>query len=207
LIPATQAVGNIWLTLGLKDINTQKWFYPGNNKEYLAMMEFDPTNATMHMTIGFNRGFHDYGATTYMQDSLYRAGVAGFKPRYAPILGKKSDTDWSTVGFGQGVIPTVRMTLLPWRVKDETLSIDHKIEIFPNPAKETVTVSVDLPHAVIGMAVQVLDNNGRLIQEQLFNNVQKDNYSLNIENLASGSYMLRILTPDGTRMKKLVVAK
>jgi Secretion system C-terminal sorting domain len=207
LIPATQPAGNIWLTLGLKDINTQKWFYPGNNKEYLAMMEFDPTNATMHMTIGFNRGLHDYGATIYMQDSLYRAGVAGFKPRYAPILGKKSDTDWSTVGFGQGVIPTVRMTLLPWRVKDETLSIDHKIEIFPNPAKETVTVSVDLPHAVIGMAVQVLDNNGRLIQEQLFNNVQKDNYSLNIENLASGSYMLRILTPDGTRMKKLVVAK
>jgi hypothetical protein len=208
LIPQTQAGGvNIWLTLGLKDINNQRWFYAGNNKQYLAMIEFDPTATALNMTIGFNRGFHDYTATVLLTDSLYRTGVAGFRPSYAPILGKKVDTDWSTVAFGQGFVPTVRMTVLPWRVKDETLTIDHKIEVFPNPAKDVATISVDLPHAVIGLAVQVLDNNGRLIQEQLFNNVQKDNLNLNIENLASGSYMLRILTPDGTRMKKLIVAK
>jgi hypothetical protein len=207
LIPATQAPGNIWLTLGLKDINSQRWFYPSNNKQYLAMFEFDPTAAALNMTIGFNRGSHDYGATVFMTDSLYRAGVAGFRPSYAPILGKKVDTDWSTIAFGYGLVPTVRMTVLPWRVKDELLSIEHKIEVFPNPAKDVVTIAVDLPHSVIGLAVQVLDNNGRLIQEQLFNNVQKDNLNLNIENLPSGTYMLRILTPDGTRMKKVAVLK
>ncbi len=206
LIPQNQAVGNIWLTLGLKDINTQRWFYAANNKQYLAMMEFDPTATAINMTIGYCRGFHDYGATVYMTDSLYRAGVAGFRPSYAPILGKKVDTDWSTIAFGYGLVPTVRMTMYPFRVKDETLSIDNKIEVFPNPAKDIATISVDLPRVVAAVAVQVLDNNGRLIQEQLFNNVQKDNLNLNIENLASGTYMLRILTPDGTRMKKLVVA-
>jgi hypothetical protein len=66
---------------------------------------------------------------------------------------------------------------------------------------------VDLPHSVIGLAVQIVDNNGHLLEEQLFNNVQKENLNLNIENLVSGTYLLRILTPDGTSMKKLVVAK
>jgi hypothetical protein len=108
VIPQTQPAGNIWLTLQMKDINTQRWFYPGNDKQYLAMVEYDPSVAGTHMTIGFNRGNHDYTATVYATDSLYRAGVAGAKPRFAPILGKKADTDWSTVAFGYGLIPTVR---------------------------------------------------------------------------------------------------
>jgi Secretion system C-terminal sorting domain len=170
------------------------------------MIEFDPTNTTTHLLVGFNKGSHDYSAMIYMSDSLSRVNAA-FKPRYAPILGKKTDSDWSTVAFGYSLLPTVRMTMMPFILKDETLSEAHKIEIFPNPARETVTISVDLPHSVIGLAVQILDNNGHLLEEQLFNTVQKENLNLNIENLVSGTYLLRILTPDGTSMKKLVVAK
>jgi hypothetical protein len=206
LIPQTQPVGNTWIKFGMKDINTLKWFYPKNNKQYLAMIEFDPTNTTTHLLVGFNKGSHDYSAMIYMSDSLSRVNAA-FKPRYAPILGKKTDSDWSTVAFGYSLFPTVRMTMMPFILKDETLSEAHKIEIFPNPARETVTISVDLPHSVIGLAVQILDNNGHLLEEQLFNTVQKENLNLNIENLVSGTYLLRILTPDGTSMKKLVVAK
>jgi hypothetical protein len=171
------------------------------------MIEFDPTNTTSHLLVGFNKGSHDYGAMIYMSDSLARANAASFKPRYAPILGKKTDSDWSTIGFGYNFLPTIRMTMMPFLLKDETLSEAHKIEIFPNPAKEVATIAVDLPHVVTNLAVQILDNNGRLIEEQLFNSVQKDNLNLNIENLTSGSYLLRILTPDGTTMKKLVIAK
>jgi Secretion system C-terminal sorting domain len=207
LIPVNQPVGNTWMKFGLKDINTLKWFYPKNDKQYLAMIEFDPTNPTVHLLVGFNKGVHDYAAMIYMSDSLSRARTPGFKPRYAPIFGKKAESDWSTLAFGYGLLPTVRMTMMPFILKDETLSETHKIEVFPNPAREIVTISVDLPHSVTGLAVQILDNNGRLIEEQLFNNVQKDHLKVNIENLASGSYMLRILTPDGTRMEKLVVAK
>jgi hypothetical protein len=207
LIPQTQAVGNVWMKFAMKDLNTLKWFYPKNDKQYLAMIEFDPTNETMNLLVGFNKGVHDYTATIYLSDSLSRAGVAGLKPRYAPILGKKTDSDWTTVAFGYGLLPTVRMTMMPFILKDETLSAEHKIELFPNPAHERVTIAVDLPHAVTSLAVQVLDNKGRLIQEQLFNNVQKDHLNLNLEDLTSGIYMLRILTPDGTRMQKLVVTK
>jgi Secretion system C-terminal sorting domain len=207
IIPPTQPAGNTWMRFALRDYNTLKWFYPKNDKEYLAMIEFDPINTSANLLVGFNKGVHDYTATIYLSDSLSRAGESNFKPRYAPILGKKSDSDWTTLGFGYGLLPTVRMSLVPFLLKDETLTIDHKIDIFPNPARETVTLSVDLPHSVVGMAVQVLDNQGRILQEQVFNAVQKDNLTLNIEDLATGTYMLRILTPDGMRVKKLVVQK
>jgi Secretion system C-terminal sorting domain len=207
IIPPTQPAGNTWMRFALKDYNTLKWFYPKNDKEYLAMIEFDPINTPSNLLVGFNKGVHDYTATIYMNDSLSRAGESHFKPRYVPILGKKSDSDWTTVGFGYGLLPTVRLNLVPFILKDETLTIDHKMELFPNPARETVTLSVDLPHAIVGMMVQILDNEGRMLQEQIFNAVQKDNLTLNLENLGTGTYMLRILTPDGVRTKKLMIAK
>lgn len=207
LFAPNQPAGNISLAIRLKDINTLRWFYPKNNKQYLAMIEFDPTNTTSNMQIGFNKGYHDYAATVYMTDSLSRAGVTGFKPRFIPILGKKAEDDWSTAGFGYTLIPTVRMTLLPFILKETTLNEEHKIEIYPNPAQSSVKISLDLPHLAHTLAIHIMDNYGHLIQEQVFTNIQKNDLFLNIETLAAGTYLLHILTPDGMRVKKLVVMK
>jgi Secretion system C-terminal sorting domain len=204
LIPQTQTADQALLLFQMKDINSQRWFYPRDNKHYLAMVEFDPTAANLEMDMGFNF-VNDYSAFIFMQDSLYRTGLGA--RRYAPILGIKSDADWTTGAFGHDKIPAVRLNMVAYRVKDEILTAEHKMEVFPNPAFETATLTMDLPHAVNSILVQTLDNNGHLLQEQMFNNVQKDRLSLNIADLPSGTYMLRILTPDGTRMKKLVVLK
>jgi hypothetical protein len=208
LIPQSQPVGNIWIQIPVRGINTMRAFYLQSNKQYLAMIEFDPTNSNLNMTIGYNRGIHDYSGMIFMTDSLARAGVTGFRPRYAGILGKKIDDDWSTVDFGYGMVPTVRMSIIGGFCDGvESLSADYKMEIYPNPTSETVTLSVDLPKVVPEIRVQMLNLDGRLLQEQVFKHLQVDDLTLNLEHLTSGIYLLRILTPDGTRMKKLIVAK
>jgi hypothetical protein len=125
--------------------------------------------------------------------------------RYGPIMGVKSEDDWFQTS--QKRIPSVRLSVMPIRVKDETLTVEHKMEVFPNPARDVATLSVDLPQVASAIVVQTLDENGRLMQEEIFKNVQKQDLPLNISALASGNYMLRVLTPEGTRTKKLTVVK
>jgi Secretion system C-terminal sorting domain len=206
LIPQTQTLDGTYLTFAMKDVSNQRWFYPGNNKQYLAMVEFDPPSTGLNMFVGYNKGLTDYGAFILMKDQMYLAGT-GVR-RYGPILGIKGDADWTTTGFGTDYVPTVRINLLPFIVNETVhLTADHKIAVYPNPATEKATLAVDFPHVMTAIAVHILDNTGRLLEEQVFTNVQKENLSLNIENLAAGTYMLRILTPDGVRTTKLIIVK
>jgi uncharacterized protein (DUF2141 family) len=57
------------------------------------------------------------------------------------------------------------------------------------------------------VVVHILDNSGRFLKEDVFNNVQKDNLTLNVEDLAAGTYMIRVITSEGTRTKKLTIVK
>ena len=75
-----------------------------------------------------------------------------------------------------------------------------KFNIFPNPANNVVTITNS---ENIGVEqVQVFDISGKIVQSHIFNN--ENQVQLNIENLASGSYLLHIKTNEGTAMKKLV---
>ncbi|MEN9610367.1 MAG: hypothetical protein RLZZ628_1181 [Bacteroidota bacterium] len=202
-VPQTQTKTIGFINFQLKDVGNQKWFYPKNNKQYLAMVEFEPTSANYEMQIGYNIGESDYTAYYEMQDILYKAGLGAL--RYGPIMGIKSGDDWFMTNPKQ--IPVVQLSVVPIRVKDETLTMEHKIEVFPNPARDVATLSVDLPQLASAIVVQMLDEQGRLLQEEIFKNVQKQDLPLNISEFASGNYMLRVLTPEGTRTKKLTVVK
>jgi hypothetical protein len=210
LIPASQTANSAYLTFPIKDINTQRYFYPSNNKHYLAVVEIDPTVANLTMTVGFAPATPDYGGFVLLTDSLYNAGQG--QRRYGPVLGVKPEDAWYMSTFthnssSYAFTPAVRLTMVAYHVKDETLTAAHKIAVFPNPAQESVTLSVDLPQVANQMMVQVLDNSGRLVQEQIYNHVQKENLTLNVQNLVSGAYMLRISTPDGMRTTKLMITK
>jgi hypothetical protein len=197
-VPPTQTKNEERIFLQLKNVANQKWFYPSDNKQYLAMVEFEPTARNLDMEVGFGAENNDYEAYFLIQEML---GTQ----RYGPIMGVKSEDNWGQTS--RNIIPSVRLSVVPIRVKDETLTVEHKMEVFPNPARDVATLSVDLPQVASAIVVQTLDENGRLMQEEIFKNVQKQDLPLNISALASGNYMLRVLTPEGTRTKKLTVVK
>jgi Secretion system C-terminal sorting domain len=170
------------------------------------MVEFEPTSTGLDMKMAYNFGDIDYSGYFLAQEMLFNAGNG--QRRYGSILGLKSNENWNLTGLASmGEIPLIGLSVVPIRVKDETLTIEHKMEVFPNPARDVATLSVDLPQVASAIVVQTLDNNGRLLQEEVFKNVQKQDLPLNISELASGSYMLRVLTPEGTRMKKLSIVR
>ncbi len=78
--------------------------------------------------------------------------------------------------------------------------ISNKFNVFPNPASNVVTIN-NAENITIEQ-VEVFDISGKTVKTQQFNN--ENQVQLNIEELASGSYLLHIKTNEGTAMKKLV---
>ncbi|MEY4933697.1 MAG: hypothetical protein RIS64_56 [Bacteroidota bacterium] len=210
ILPAGSPTASTTYNFPLRDLNTQKWFYANDTTQYLATLEYEPTAATDPAIYpGFSVNNNDYAANVFLTDSLYRTGVTGFKPRFGPILGKSSSVEWSTATFtGQAysAIPVVRLTIMPFRVKNDELAVDNKLELYPNPAMDVVTLAVDLPKASAA-AVRIMTTTGNIVAETIYSNVQKEQLSIDVSELASGTYLLQFLTPDGMRTKKLTIVK
>jgi|SRR5690554_2486763 len=78
--------------------------------------------------------------------------------------------------------------------------ITSKFNIFPNPATDWVVITNS---ENIGIEqIEVYDINGKLIHSIGFKN--KNEVSLNVSNLSSGTYLLHIKTDKGIAIKKLV---
>lgn len=78
--------------------------------------------------------------------------------------------------------------------------ISSKFNVYPNPA--TKTVNIDNRENIQIDQVTVYDIGGKKLSEQTFN--KKAEIELNVENLASGTYILHLKTAQGLAEKKLV---
>lgn len=84
------------------------------------------------------------------------------------------------------------------------LSVDsflsEKFNIYPNPT--TNVVNITNAENMVVEQVTVYDVTGKQLSTQSYNN--ETEVQLNVENLASGTYMLHVETAQGTAVKKLV---
>ncbi len=78
------------------------------------------------------------------------------------------------------------------------VEMDKMCYLFPNPAKDYITV---LSHYTI-KNVQIFDLSGKLFAEKKVNTFED---TIDISNLPSGSYIVKIHTPKGSADKKLIV--
>lgn len=78
------------------------------------------------------------------------------------------------------------------------VEMDKMCYLFPNPAKDYIKV---LSHYTI-KNVQIFDLSGKLFAEKKVNTFED---TIDISNLPSGSYIVKIHTPKGTADKKLII--
>lgn len=97
----------------------------------------------------------------------------------------------------------IKLTALQ-AVPPHVLSTDNflaeKFNLFPNPATNVVNIT-NSENMLVNQIV-IYDINGKQLNIQNFNNEAE--IKLNVENLASGTYMLHLQTNEGTAVKKLV---
>jgi len=86
----------------------------------------------------------------------------------------------------------------------DEIPLSGLVKIFPNPAKDFVNISIDGPSD--DFEVQLTDLSGRLLVEK---HIKKSvsgitNHSLSLHGFASGTYFIRITSPKGVVVSKIV---
>jgi hypothetical protein len=208
-IPKTVANANAWFIFKLSDINTGKLFNPKANTDYIAVIEYDAPayvaakGDTNYISMVFNSGFYNNFAMRYVTDSLG-------SPRYATILGKNIDSDWSTGGFSnRSLTPVVRLNVLPFLITNTTtvLAGDNKMTLSPNPVGSDNVVNIDIElEKASDVLFRVYSLEGRLIAEQVLDKFKTQNVKLEVNDYSAGTYIIQILTPDGVMTRKFVKA-
>ena len=99
----------------------------------------------------------------------------------------------------------VSTELLETEIVDNNVSIDIKnkvsnIHIFPNPAKEIVTIDFENQQSGI---IQIYSLSGQLMVEQIFKNSNKEN--INIKTFNRGVYLVKVQDSKTSELKKLIV--
>jgi hypothetical protein len=114
-------------------------------------------------------------------------------------------------GFtGQNTTPAFRVVLseiVPTTVKPR-LSNTIDLRLFPNPATDHVQVNVSDAIATGKATIQIMDLAGRLVAEET-HSLQSgtSSYKLSTAALQGGIYNVRVSTPRGSKVQKLVIAR
>jgi hypothetical protein len=121
-------------------------------------------------------------------------------------------TQLYTGGFSGGWNALLRLHLDGFVQEDvateEIATLDNaKINVFPNPTTEFITVDLELENVSEIVDVKIIDVNGRVLQDKIFNNIKNDKLTFDVKNLAAGNYFVRVQTEEGTRTKHFTVAK
>jgi hypothetical protein len=82
------------------------------------------------------------------------------------------------------------------------------VKIFPNPAKETVTVSLNLK-ALTTIRAEILDQTGRIVYLNMWNGLSEgpNVIELGIPSIEEGIYFLKLTDGSNTSMAKLVIVQ
>ncbi|MBK8425025.1 MAG: T9SS type A sorting domain-containing protein [Lewinellaceae bacterium] len=89
---------------------------------------------------------------------------------------------------------------------DEKPLPDSYMNVFPNPAKDVINLGLQLDKAT-DITVTIADINGRTVYIDDRYGMSNETLTYQIGQLASGTYLARIATKEGTLTKKFIVQK
>lgn len=111
---------------------------------------------------------------------------------------------WYLGGFGDDYSAVMRMYISLVTTTDEKPLPESALRVFPSPAKDNINLGIrfDQPTDV---TITIADLTGRVIKVEDRQAVTEENRNFNLSGLASGAYLARISTKDGSRTLKFVV--
>ena len=87
---------------------------------------------------------------------------------------------------------------------EEVILDADAISVSPNPASDELNVNVSLENVSSEVRIQVADMTGRIVLDQTTENVQAATLSYNVSTWATGTYLINVITEEGSRLEKFV---
>src|SRR5690606_6035655 len=145
--------------------------------------------------------FNNVAVGDFLNNSTSTNLIEDFKP--TAFLYNFSSSGLTSSNEMVNKLDNIKITALksvpPYVLSGESF-LAQKFNLYPNPATTMVNITNNENRLV--NKIEVYDTTGKLINTQNYNNEAE--IQLNVENLASGTYMLHLQTNEGTAVKKLV---
>ena len=140
-----------------------------------------------------NYGGHVWTCDGYQDDNYFHFnwGWGGQQNGYFAL------TNCSSYGFNSNhaIIIGIRGPELPQSIGENS---EKKVKVFPNPTNGLVRIQTGGQSVV---EVQVFDLFGKMLFQQ---SVNEDDFSVDLSNYSSGTYLLRIISNEGVETVKVV---
>jgi hypothetical protein len=81
----------------------------------------------------------------------------------------------------------------------------HSLKTFPNPAARELFIDLWLEKMSSEVEIFLFDTEGKLVFTQTFNNIMNDRIKLDVSGMTNGMYNLKVVTKEGTAIRKVVV--
>ena len=183
-----------------------------DDQGYLVMIEYTDMSADQTFMFLAANDEIDYSAQRLASE---QAG----KPTYSSVLGFSPDgniqgidyelvlsDDDNRIYFSPDITPLVTLNVKnKVSATSDPLSDDNLIEVFPNPAQDNLTLSLEFVDVQDEVRIQIIDVSGKLIESRELKGVQTEQVKFNVSKYVSGSYMLNVQTEAGSRTKRFVV--
>ncbi len=111
---------------------------------------------------------------------------------------------WYTGGISDVDAAVLRMEIDLYSTTDEKPLPDNALAFYPNPASDILNVELSLEQPTLAN-VTIADIDGSVIQIDEIKNAFQDKRQYDVSSLASGTYIVRVATKEGTKTKKFVV--
>ncbi|NRB50727.1 MAG: T9SS type A sorting domain-containing protein [Saprospiraceae bacterium] len=173
-----------------------------NNTSYLALVQYINSSDNQDLEILVSNRT-DYNATSFAY------AQAGLRPRYTLVLnvGPDPSPDLSTAGFGQDVVPMIRMSIAQTVDAPDVLGEENLVKIYPNPTNGIVNLEVELEKMADRAEISVIDATGRILQRNQYQGFKAGRFNYDLSNLSAGFYFIRLHTEQGIRTEKIFLQR
>ena len=158
-----------------------------------------------------NNGILDYSSIVQFggETSIWANYAFGNTPSPVTATATINAVDSFNYNNAKGLIPSVAM--ITGAAVNAVQNVSSKpfanVSLYPNPATNYLTVSIELPQAAKTVTYEVIDGAARFVNKEVHYNVQSEKNVMSTSNLTPGNYNL-IITADGKIMsRKFTVIK
>ncbi len=185
-----------------------------NNTNYLIMINTNPVLAT-------SAQIEIMGEDTRSLNNFIRENYRGATDLAMEELGINRQTgSWSERGadgtdvadrafFSVANFSTVYTDFIIGNIVSNTdnLNRDLNVTFFPNPVQDVMIMNIGLNEVSERVLVQMTNVDGKLVKSQTYQNVIADKLTMNVKDVPSGTYFVKVTTDQGFSTKKVVVQK
>ncbi len=169
-----------------------------DNTSYLALVQYINSADNQDLEILVSNRI-DYNATSFAY------AQAGLRPRFTLVLnvGPDPSPDLSTAGFGQDVVPMIRMSIAQTVDAPNILGEENIVKVYPNPSDGQVSVEIALVDRSDRVEISIIDAAGKVLERNEYAVFQAGKFNYDLSNLSTGFYFLRLQTDRGLRTEKI----